>query len=515
MEFFFLTLFIGFLWTWLRAEQRRERAKKAYQFVADLRLAGARFADNLDLKRAGFFKRARDAIRIGWSPDGKHPIYYHGTGHLLTVSPPRWGKGIFLLIVALLTWANSVVVVDPKMELCAVAGRYRRRFGTVYVLDPFRMGDDMPEAVRGLRCVGFNPVADLDVNSPGFHADADRIASACVWDEGGDGYHFATAARILVSGGIAAVVRHGKPEDRNLKTVAQIISGGNVLEFCREVVSKTTDPYIVQKLGRFAKDEAKTSKEVADVISTAITQLGFISGAVAEHLADPNCLRPGELRTRRGTSAFMCVPLTRLDTHGDKYFRLVTESLLASLLNIKAGRRHRILMILDEFAQLGPRMKSIENAMGMAAGAAGLQLWCVIQSISQLVSMFPKSWTVFIQGCGVTMWGRARDHETREIISRLGGVTTILSGSRSVSIDPRTGEPHVSDGVSQHTRPLIHEYQAGELPPDRMYLFMEKIDGPVQAKLKPYFKCGEFSGYGENPYVRKQGGGLMGWLFGK
>jgi hypothetical protein len=47
-----------------------------------------------------------------------------------------------------------------------------------------------------------------------------------------------------------------------------------------------------------------------------------------------------------------------------------------------------------------------------------------------------------------------------------------------------------------------------------MYLFMEKIDGPVVAKLKPYFKCREFSGYGRNPYW-KQSGGLMGWLFGK
>lgn len=68
---------------------------------------------------------------------------------------------------------------------------------------------------------------------------------------------------------------------------------------------------------------------------------------------------------------------------------------------------------------------------------------------------------------------------------------------------------------SQHTRPLIHPHEAGELPPDSMYLFMEKIDGPVKAKLKPYFRCSEFRGkYRDNPYFQKPGG-FMGWLFGK
>jgi type IV secretion system protein VirD4 len=500
----------------LSAHQRKQAWKRANQFEPENTLAGAVFAGIKELRRAGCLKRARDALRVGFAPDGRHPIFYHGVGHVLTVSAARWGKGIFLLIIALLTWANSVVVVDPKMELCAVTGRYRRRFGTVYVLDPFMMGEDMPAAVRGLRCVGFNPMRDLDPKSPGFHADCDRIASACVWEENGDGHHFSVAARLLVSGVIAALVRHGKPEDKNLKAVAKYISEGKILEFCREVVRVTNDPYILQKLGRFGEDEKKTSasKEIADVISTAITQLGFISGAVAEHLSSGAAWRWDDLRKKRGTSVYICVPLNRLDTHGEKYFRLVVESLLASLLNVRGGKRSRVLMILDEFAQLGPRMKSIENAMGMAAGACGLTIWCVLQDISQLMGMFPRTWQTFIQNCGVTMWGRARDNETREIISKLGGLTTVLSRSRNVSADLRSGMPHVGDGFSQHTRPLIHPHEAGALPADRMYLFMDKIDGPVIAKLRTYEKCG-FSGYGKNPYFQKSRGAVFGWLFGK
>jgi type IV secretion system protein VirD4 len=516
MDGLMLLLLICVFLCLLELARKKERVKKAWQAFeaeAGAALAGARFALDRDLRRAGWFKRGGEAIRVGFSPERGRPIFYNGSGHLLAVCGARWGKLLYLLAIALMTFTGSVAVVDPKMELLAVTGRYRRRFGPVYVLDPFRMRDDMPEAVRGLRCVGFNPLAGglLNVDSPNFHADCDRIASACVWDETGEGHHFATAARILVSGVIAAVARHGKPEERNLATVARIISGGLLIDFCGEVVSKTKDPDIIAKLGRFAHAKAD-NKEVQDVIATAITQLAFISGPVAKHLADPDSFDPAVLRTKRGASVYKCVPLNRLDTHGEKIFRLLTESELSSLLSVRKGKRSRVLMIVDEMAQLGPKMKSLENAMGMAAGACGLTIWCVLQDISQLQGMFPKTWQTFIQNCGVTMWGRARDPETRRVISLLGGTTTVMSRSRNLSFDQRTGEPIFSHGAGEHSRPLIHEYEAGELPPDRMYLFGEKIDGPVKAKLKPYTKCG-FSGYGKNPYFQKRGG-LTGWLFG-
>jgi hypothetical protein len=59
-----------------------------------------------------------------------------------------------------------------------------------------------------------------------------------------------------------------------------------VFNFCRAVVQATTDPFIVQKLGRFAAPGAETIREVNDVVSTAITQLGFIdNAAIADSLS--------------------------------------------------------------------------------------------------------------------------------------------------------------------------------------------------------------------------------------
>src|SRR5260370_41356304 len=108
MEWFWWC-FLGLLLIhWIGKKQQQARIKTARQPPQfEVELGGARFADNKDLRRAGAFKRDRDALRVGWSPNGKRPIYYRGVGHALTVSAARWGKGIFLLIPVLLSWANS------------------------------------------------------------------------------------------------------------------------------------------------------------------------------------------------------------------------------------------------------------------------------------------------------------------------------------------------------------------------------------------------------------------------
>jgi type IV secretion system protein VirD4 len=250
---------------------------------------------------------------------------------------------------------------------------------------------------------------------------------------------------------------------------------------------------------------------VDGVISTARTQLGFIgNAAVAESLSGSD-FRFGDLK-RRATTVYICLPLNMLDIC-DKYFRLILDTALTDLLNEgQKGKGKPILAIVDEMAQLGPNMKSLENAMGMAAGAAGLQLWCVLQDLSQLKGMFPQTWETFIQNCGVTTWFGARDQTTRDYVSKLSGTTEVISRSHSVSFDHR-GEPHISDSMGQTARPLLLPHEVGQLRPDEMIAFVEGVRcGPVKAKRKFYFKV-FWSGYRRNPYFRK-GGRLLGWLFG-
>ena len=491
----------------LRAGQRK-RIDQAYRFNPRNAHGGARFAGDDDLKRAELFKGK--GVPIGYSSGGR-ALHYPGPGHLLTVAAARTGKGATLLVNTLLSCPQSCFVIDPKGENAAISAASRMRFGNAFVLNPFEM---LPNNLGGLWQARFNPMDILDAAALAFHAMCDKLAAALVWEEGREGMHFTMAARMLVSGVIAALKRHGKPCEQNLAAVARAVNG-DIVGFCRVTVQSTADPFIVDKLNRFAYADP-ASHEFQDVVSTARTQLAFISNAAIAGSLSGSDFRFSDLKNRPGTTVYICLPLNMLDVC-DKYFRLILETALTDLLNEgQRGNGTPVLAIIDEMAQLGPHMKSLENAMGMAAGAAGLQLWCVLQDLSQLKGMFPNTWETFIQNCGVTTWFGARDQTTREYVSKLSGISEVLSRSRSVSIDPRSGEPMVNDSMSQHGRPLLLPHEVGQLAPDEMIAFVEGVAcGPVKAKRKFYFRVFPRNAYCDNPYASgTQRRGFWEWLLG-
>jgi type IV secretion system protein VirD4 len=474
------------------------------EFKPDNTHGGAKFAETKDLRKAGLFKG--NGIPIGY--DGHRELHYPGAAHLLTIAPTRGG------INALLSWRHSCVVIDPKAENACVTAHFRKRFGKVWVLNPFHI---WPDKLSGLKYACFNPMSVLDCASPAFHAMCEKIAAVLiVEDEHSEGRHWTAAARILVSGIIAALARHADADRRNLVEVLSILSGGDELfRFCREAM-QSKDPDIIRKLQRFALPEDKEpSREMVDVVSTAITQLGFITGAIAESLRGPGDFRFADLKRNPGTTVYVCLPLDTLDVT-DKYFRLVVDCFLADLLGEgRRGKSKPVLTIIDEMFQLGPHMKSLANAMGMAAGAAPIQIWGVLQDLSQLQGMFPKTWESFIQN-SVSMWLAARDATTREYVSKLAGTCEVVTRSRNANLDRQTGEVVVSESGSQFGRPLLHPHEVGALAKDEMLVFgVEGVNGPIRAKRKPYWKVGKFAGkFRKNPYVNSNGGGLFGRLFG-
>ena len=466
----------------------------------------AEFTDKrAKLKKAGLL--SGDGVPIGYAPDGKTALHYSGFGHLFVCAAARTGKGATLLINALLSWRHSVICIDPKAENALVSAKSRKRFGRVYILNPFK---NFPDELGSMQA-RINPMQIISAASASFHADTDKLAAALVWDEGnGEGRHWTTAARMLVSGVIAALIRHeADPGKRNLVEVARVISSrddtNGLFAFCEKAM-KSSDPFIIQKLGRFALPVGKQpGREMEDVISTAITQLGFIgNAAIAESLSGSD-FRFSDLKKRPGTTVFITLPLSMLDVT-DKFFRLILETALADLLNEgQRGKKKPVLVIVDEMAQLGPRVKILENCFGMAAGAAGIQLFCVLQSLVQLQGMFEKTWETVVQNSGISMWFGAKDQSTREYVSKLAGTTEVLTRSRNWSTDRQTGELVVSDNASQCGRPLLLDYEVGEIAEDEMVLLVEGR-WTVKAKRRFYFTLPEFRGkYRKNPYIK--GGG--------
>jgi type IV secretion system protein VirD4 len=436
-------------------EARRKRVADARNFKPEQTRGSARFGDNDDLKKAGYFRSK--GIRIGYSPDGKKRLFFSTAGHLLVVAGARTGKAVTILVETILSLPKnySLCVFDPKAELCAICAHWLKRSGDVYVLNPFAI---LLAAMTGLKQACFNPMSSLDPSLLSFHADCDKLAEAICWEEGylADG-HFVVSARLLLSGVIAALVKYGVPEEKNLVAVRTVITGANgksIFEFCRECM-KLQDPFIRQKLGRFAAVGAETNKELQGVVSTADSQTGFIGNdAIATSLRGSD-FRFADLRRKAGTTVFVCLPLDKLDV-SKKYFRILAASGVSDILSDGLrGKGAQVLCVLDEIAQIGP-LKVLADAWGMAAGAAGLQLMAVYQDISQLKNQFKGTWQTMVANSGAAMYFGIRDPETAEYVSKQCGITEVLSHSRSVTLDIRSGEPIVNDSTGPASRPLLH-----------------------------------------------------------
>ncbi|RYF39226.1 MAG: type IV secretory system conjugative DNA transfer family protein, partial [Comamonadaceae bacterium] len=96
----------------------------------------ARFANGLDLRRYGFFKRASNGILVG-KFNGKL-VRLPGQQFVILAAPTRSGKGVGIVIPNLLEYGESMVVLDIKQENFELTSGWRASQGQeVYLFNPF------------------------------------------------------------------------------------------------------------------------------------------------------------------------------------------------------------------------------------------------------------------------------------------------------------------------------------------------------------------------------------------
>ena len=174
----------------------------------------ARFATKAE--RAAF--QNGDGLLIGRDSQTGKLLRYDGPAHLLTLAPTRAGKGVGTVIPNLLLAERSVLVIDPKGENAKIAGEARKRFGAVYILDPF--------GVTGMPASAYNPLGRLDAESLDLGEDAASLAEALVMDPPGQvsEAHWNEEAKALLSGLIMFAVAHEEADRKTLATVREYLT---------------------------------------------------------------------------------------------------------------------------------------------------------------------------------------------------------------------------------------------------------------------------------------------------
>ncbi len=452
-------------------------------------------------------------IRLAHSMESDAVLRYPGPGHLITVAPTRSGKGRDVIIPALLDWPYSAVICDPKFEIASVTSVRRRRFGKVIYLDPYGLGARL---MKGAKASRYNPMARLDSRSIEFSAQAEKISDGLIWEEA-EAYSYFTAG----AGGLASMVQmglvaHAEPHQKNLTAVRSVITGEfqggvDVFGFAQSILDHSTNTPLRQKAARFCVQGARQSRSLADIISTADVQTSFLSDAALAESLSASEFGFADLR-KEVVTVYVVLPMDYLDVCG-KYFRLIVASALSELL---AGRKGvPVLMLMDEFFQLGS-LKAIQNAMGMAAGF-GIQLWPILQDLSQLSGLYPQTWETFLSNAGVRRFFGPRDEKTSNYLSGQCGQTERRVISKSISYQDEAEQeaqlrkhgrgnrggmnvPNINLSFGSESRELLLPHEVRELDDDEMLLFVEGVKGVIRARRRAYWNEPDLRGWSKNPY---------------
>ena len=450
----------------------------------------ARFANRKELKKLERNKGHEDAgLLIGRNPHTGRLLRYDGPAHLITLAPTRAGKGVGTVIPNLLAAERSVLVIDPKGENARIAGEARRRFGTVHVLDPFE--------VSGHPSAAYNPLDRLTPDSLDLGEDAASLTEALVMDPPGQvtEAHWNEEAKAILGGLIMFCVCHEDRDRRSLATVREYLTLPPeklraLLELMQD--SEEAGGLIARAANRFL---GKADREAASVLSNAQRHTHFLdSPRIAKCLARSD-FAFSDLR-HRITSVFLVLPPNRMDAYS-RWLRLLVSQALQDIArdaerpqSAAEGRSARLkapaLFLLDEFAALG-RLEAVERAMGLMAGY-GLQLWPILQDMSQLKDLYGERAGTFIANAGVQQVFGVNDFETAKWLSQMIGQET--AGFQTDSFKPGDG-PSFSNNLTG--RDLLTPDEIMQLPPDRQLLRVQGQATAIAQKLR-YYADPEFAG---------------------
>ncbi|MFG6637769.1 type IV secretory system conjugative DNA transfer family protein [Sulfitobacter sp. 1A12126] len=447
----------------------------------------ARFASRKELKK----HQGGEGLLIGCNPHTGRLLRYDGPAHLITLAPTRAGKGVGTVIPNLLAVDRSVLVIDPKGENARIAGKARRRFGTVHILDPFE--------VSGHPSAACNPLDRLTPDSLDLGEDAASLTEALVMDPAGQVQeaHWNEEAKAILGGLIMFCVCHEDRGRRSLATVREYLTlPPDRLKALLELMQDSNEAggLIARAANRFL---GKADREAASVLSNAQRHTHFLdSPRIAKCLARSD-FAFSDLR-HRITSVFLVLPPNRMDAYS-RWLRLLVsqalqdiardaEALTATTAAQSASQRlsSPTLFLLDEFAALG-RLEAVERAMGLMAGY-GLQLWPILQDMSQLRDLYGDRANTFIANAGVQQVFGVNDFETAKWLSQMIGQET--TGFQTDSFKPGDG-PSFSNHLTG--RDLLTPDEIMQMPPDLQLLRIQGQPSALARKLR-YYADPEFAG---------------------
>ncbi|MCM2502599.1 conjugal transfer protein TraG [Aureimonas altamirensis] len=440
----------------------------------------ARWAEDKEIRSAGLL--GPDGVVLGRYE--RDYLRHDGPEHVLCFAPTRSGKGVGLVVPTLLTWPASAIVHDIKGENWTLTAGFRARHGRVLLFDP-----------TNARSSAYNPL--LEVRQGEWEVrDVQNIADILVDPEGSldKRNHWEKTSHSLLVGAILHVLYAEK--DKTLAGVANFLSDPRrPVEATLRAMMDTphlgeagVHPVIASSARELLN---KSENERSGVLSTAMSFLGLYRDPVVARVTARCDWRIADLvGSRQPVTLYLVVPpsdinrtkpLTRLILN--QIGRRLTEELTTS------GKRHRLLLMLDEFPALG-RLDFFESALAFMAGY-GIKGFLIAQSLNQIERAYGPN-NAILDNCHVRVSFATNDERTAKRVSDALGTATELRDSTNYAghrLAPWLG--HLMVSRQETARPLLTPGEIMQLPPTDEIVMVAGTP-PIRATKARYFEDARF-----------------------
>ena len=440
----------------------------------------ARWAEKREVRAAGLL--VPDGVVLGKL--GRDYLRHDGPEHVLCFAPTRSGKGVGLVVPSLLTWPGSAIVHDIKGENWLLTAGFRAKHGRVLLFDP-----------TNPKSAAYNPL--LEVRRGDWEIrDVQNVADVLVDPEGSldKRNHWEKTSHSLLVGAILHVLY--AEEDKTLAGVAAFLSDPKrPIESTLKAMMTTphlgdAGPHpVVASTARELLN--KSDNERSGVLSTAMSFLGLYRDPVVAQVTRRCDWRIADLiADPRPATLYLVVPPSDI-SRTKPLIRLVLNQIgrrLTEDLHAKE-RKHRLLMMLDEFPALG-RLDFFESALAFMAGY-GIKSFLIAQSLNQIEKAYGANNSI-LDNCHVRVSFATNDERTAKRVSDALGTATEMKAMKNYAghrLSPWLG--HLMVSRSETARPLLTPGEVMQLPPTDEIVMVAGAR-PIRARKARYYEDAQF-----------------------
>lgn len=452
----------------------------------------ARFANDAEIRKSGLL--ADKGVMVG-KHKGKY-LMFGGQQFVILAAPTRAGKGVGIVIPNLLTYPDSVVVLDVKQENYDITAGFRAKHGhEVFLFNPF--AEDM-------RTHRYNPLGYISDN-PHFRIGDILAIGQAFWSGEGKDPFFDDQARNLFLGlclyvcetpglprTMGELLRQSSGKGMPIKEYLQgLIEARNFTDVDGELIPKEWSDgdeglpplteECVDALNRFTSTSDNT---LASILASFNAPLVIWSNPIVDAATSANDFDLRDVRRKRMT-VYIGITPDHLAEAG-----LLVNVLFSQLVNLNtkelpqknAELKYQCLLLMDEFTAIG-KVKIIAKAVSYMAGY-NLRLLPIIQSVSQLASVYgQEDARTFITNHALQIYFAPREQKDANEYSEMLGYETVKSTSIGRQIGGKSGR---SENESDQRRALLLPQELKELGTDKEIISLENTKPILCEKIRYY-----------------------------